>query len=97
MKVIINENQKGFLFKNNKFTRLLESGNHHIFGNNDIEVVSLDQPIHSENCSLDILLKDPELQAQASVVEVKDEQLALHFINGAFKECLTTGKYAYWN
>ena len=97
MKVIINENQKGFLFKNNKYTRLLESGNHHIFGNNDIEVVSLDQPIHSENCSLDILLNDTELQAQASVVDVKDEQIALHYINGAFKECLTTGKYAYWN
>jgi hypothetical protein len=50
----------------------------------------------SGKCSLDTLLSDPEIAKQTSVVEVADQQLALHFINGKFAHALRKGKYAFW-
>lgn len=95
-KVIINENQRGFLFKNGKFIKLLGAGKYYIFGDKEIEVVSLDEPLSSEKCSLDMLCANEEIAGQVSVVEVADQQLALHFVNGKFFSALVRGKYAFW-
>ena len=93
----IKENQKGFLFKNGKFHKLLGAGNYHTFGNSSIEIVSISQPLHSCNCPLEVLLKQKDIRNQVETIEVKDEQLALHFINDRFTACLPTGNYAFWN
>ena len=44
-KMIINENQKGFLFKHGKYIKLLDAGKYHLFGGKEIELSSLDQPM----------------------------------------------------
>ena len=44
-KMIINENQKGFLFKNGKYTKTLDAGKYHLFGGKEIEISNLEQPI----------------------------------------------------
>lgn len=95
-KIIINENQRGFLFKNGKYVKMLTAGKYYIFGGKEIEVVELDQPIISNKCALDILLNDKTVASAVSVVEVSDEQLALHFVNGKFTSVLRYGKYAFW-
>ena len=95
-KIIINENQKGFLFKNGKYVRLLGAGKYYAFGGKEIEITALDQPISSNKCALDTLLSDPEIAEKVSVIEVADEQLALHFVNGKFSSALRQGKYAFW-
>ncbi len=94
--IIINENQRGFLFKNGKFVKLLGAGKYRIFGNREIEVVSLDAPLFSAKCSLDLLCANEEIAKQVSVVEVADQQIALHFVNGKFFSALLRGKYAFW-
>lgn len=96
MKVIINEKERGFLFKNGRFLKVLGVGKHRTFGGKKIEVAKLDQPIASESCTLETLLADQELAGQASVVEVADWQLALHFVNGQFTSVLGSGKHAFW-
>ncbi len=96
-KVIINDNQKGLLFKNGKFAKLLDAGKYHIFGETKVEVLSLDGMLASDACPLDTLLKDPEITKQVSSVDVADQQLALHFIDGKFAHALRKGKYAFWN
>ena len=50
-KMIINENQKGFLFKNGKYIKLLDAGKYHLFGGREIEIVGLDQPIACGKCA----------------------------------------------
>lgn len=96
-KIIINENQKGFLFKNGKFIKLLDAGKYRIFGDKRIEISCLDQPLGSEQCALDTLLSDGAIADRVSVVEVSDMQLALHFVNGKFSSALRCGKYAFWS
>ena len=30
------------------------------------------------------------------IIEVADNEIAFYFVNGIFKEILTTGRYAFW-
>ena len=96
MKQYIMENQRGFLFRDGQFVRLLENGVHRLSWKETVEIVSLDQPVASKTCRLDVLLRDPRLKAQTVQVEVADQQLALHFVNGSYTGCLPAGRYAYW-
>lgn len=95
-KVIINENQRGLLFVNGKFGKLLLPGKYHLFGGREIETLSIDQGVLSSKCTLETLLLDSNIAKQVSVVEVEDQHLALHFINGKFAQILRQGKYAFW-
>lgn len=97
MKTIINENQRGLLFNNGKFIKLLEPGKYHTFFGRSIEVCDLDYLVFPCMCSLDTLLQDKKFSEQTVSVDVSDEELALHFVNGKFNECLKSGKYAYWS
>lgn len=95
--MIINENQKGFLFKSGKYIRLLGAGKYHLFGGREIVVSDLEQPIVCGKCALETLLADPSVATKVSVVEVGDEELALHYVNGKFSSVLSSGKYAFWS
>lgn len=96
-KIIINENQMGFMFKNGKYIKLLSAGKYHLLGGRDIHVVQLDEAIACPQCSLDVLLADENVAKRVSVVEVSDEQLALHFVNGKFSSVIRKGKHAFWS
>lgn len=97
-KVIINENQKGFLFKNGKYIRTLGAGKYNLTSDKKIEISEYGHIINSIDCPLDILLEDKNFASMVSVTEVNDEQLVFHFVNGRFSRVLSTlGKYAFWN
>lgn len=96
-KMIINENQKGFLFKNGKYIKMLDAGKYSLFGGKKIEISELDQPITCGRCSLETLLADKSVADCTTVVEVGDEELALHYVNGKFSSVLSRGKYAFWS
>lgn len=95
-KVIINENQRGFLFKNGKYIKMLAPGKYFTCGEKEIELAEVDLPVVSEKCALDVILKDENVAKAVSVVEVADQQLALHFVNGMFSSVLRQGKHAFW-
>ena len=96
-KVIINENQRGFLFKNGKYQKMLTAGKYLLFGGRNIVIAPLDRPIDAGFCSIETLLKDKAVADSAAVVEVGDQELALHFINGKFNSILSRGKHAFWS
>ena len=96
-KMIINENQKGFLFKNGKYMKLLDAGKYHLFGGKAIEIVGLDQPIACSKCALETLLADKSVAERVTVIEVGDQELALHYVNGKFSSVLRHGKHAFWS
>lgn len=95
-KVVINEKQKGLLFKNGKFIKLLDAGKYYLLGDRQIERLNLDEMLESENCALDTLLQNKQIAEQTSVIEVEDQQMALHYVNGKFVQVLKKGKYAFW-
>lgn len=96
MKKIINENQRGLLFRNGRFVKLLLPGCYYPFGGSVIEILNLGQALASPRAPLEILLKNPDVREQTVRVEVADSQLALHFVNGIFAEALPAGQYAFF-
>lgn len=96
-KIFVNENQRGLLFKNGRFVKLLGAGKYRLFGGRTVELLSMELPLVSMTCSLDTLLANGEIAEQTTVVEVGDQQLALHFVDGKFHFPLTKGKYAFWS
>lgn len=95
-KVIVNEKEKGFLFKDGKFVKLLEPGKYWVSGGKKIELTPLYGEIRSEYCPIEFLLADPKIAAESVQVVVGDEELALHFEDGMFQSVVHTGKHAFW-
>ena len=81
-KIIITEKQRGLLFNNGKFVKMLKAGKYRIFGGKKIEVLSADNAIGSANCALETLLENAELSSHVAVCEVCDTEIAIHYVNG---------------
>lgn len=95
MKVIINANQKGLLFKNGALQGFLGAGKYRTNSSKSIEVLPLDEEICSKNATVpQILAKSADL---TSDVTVKNGEVALHFIDGVFMGALTAGVHAFWS
>ena len=95
-KVVINENQRGFLFKDGKYQKMLAPGKYYLFGDREVECVFIDQPLEMARVSNEILLADAAVREAVTVVEVGDRELALHFVNGQFSSVLRAGKHVFF-
>ena len=95
--MIIQDNQRGLLIKHGRFMRILVPGKFRLFGDTRLEVLLLDQPLTSCSCTLETLLACPEIAKQTASVQVADQQLALHFVDGIFAEALSEGQHAFWS
>ena len=96
-KITVNENQKGLLFIKGKFSKLLESGKYRLSGQREIEVLDIGEPIKSAYTTVEKLAGNERLKDRITVIDVADEQIALHFINGRFDRALRRGRHAFWN
>jgi len=97
MTTIINENQRGLLFKNGIFKAYLLPGKYVKFGQRTkIETISANGEFKPEGFEIDVFLKDDKLMSEVTVVDVADETIALHFVNGKYARMLTSGKYAFF-
>lgn len=96
-KIVINENQKGILFKNGKFKKLLGAGKYRFIGDVKLEINDASEAVWSNYCGIDALLENKEIAEKVTVCEVGDNEVCLHFVNGKYREAFTVGKYAFWN
>ena len=101
MKVIINNNQKGLLFKNGVLVDFLGAGKYRTGGSKSIEVLPVDEEISSKNATVAQILnkvvdryKSDDLTSE---VTVKNGEVALHYVDGVFEGALTAGRHAFWN
>lgn len=95
MKVIINSNQKGLLFKNGILQDFLGAGKYRASGSKSIEILPLDEEICSKNATVSQILTKVVNRYNAddltSEVTVKNGEVALHYIDGVFANALTAG------
>ena len=90
--------EKGLLFRRGEFERLLDSGRHRIFdpwSQIDVRVVSQRDPWLVDD-QLDVIAASGALADQATVIDLKQYQRALVWIDGRFARILPSGLYAYW-
>ncbi len=97
MKVTVYENMRGFLFKKGRLKKLLKPGTYGVNKKKEIEISRLDEEIKSGYCELETLLLNKKIKDYVVTCEVTDQQIALHYVNGQFKQALKAGKHAFWN
>ncbi len=91
--------QRGLLFRNGEFQRLLPPGTHRIvepFADVRVDVVSLRDP-WLPHPDLDLLIKAGVLNGLATVIDLQDHERALAWVDGRFDRILGPGRYAYWH
>ena len=92
---IINHGSIGIVIQRGKVIRILKPGAH----------FTLFQPVDIYDCSkpffsvlpLTILLQNTDFAQEVNSVDIKDNQLAIHFEDGKFKDILNTGLHLFWN
>ncbi len=88
----------GLHFRDGEFQGLLAAGSHWFFdplGKVRVEVVSQRSPwlVHEQ---LDLIIKSGLLKDRAVVLDLKDTERALVWIENRFSHVLPAGQYAYW-
>lgn len=94
----IREFELGLKFRDDQFIGLIETGVRWFFdprGRTRIEIANLraTQFVHPR---LDEIVKSGSLKGRATIVDLKDRQRALVWIDGRFHAALTPGLYVYW-
>src|SRR6266852_9488447 len=90
--------ETGLYFREGEFRGLLEAGRHWFFdplGRVRVDVVSQRAPwlVHEK---LDLIVKSGVLDGRAQVLDLKDYERALVWIDGRFSHVLPPGLSAYW-
>ena len=97
MKIIVNENEKGLLFKNGRFIRILDAGKYICLGGKKIEKLPLNAPVVSSTAALETLMTNDSFRENVTVFDVPEGFIALEFTDGYFVRCHRSGRYAFWN
>lgn len=94
-RVRINAGTVGFVYKNGNYNRVIAEGAYWLMPSERVTVYDLTKPF-VPSTDLNILLKDENLVQLLTVVQVMDNEIALQYMNGNFKNILTPGRYAFW-
>jgi regulator of protease activity HflC (stomatin/prohibitin superfamily) len=95
-RVVINTYQIGLVFKKGAYQRMLKEGTYWLWTTETaVEVYDVTKPF-TPAYELNILLQDTQLAEALHVIQVKDNEIALLYENGLFKQVLTPGRYTYW-
>lgn len=97
MKVVVNDNQKGLLFRNGVLTDVLGAGKYSINKVKTIETINIENEIKSERATLAKILSLSGVKEIVSEITVKDGEIGLHYIDGVFAGVLESGRHAFWN
>jgi regulator of protease activity HflC (stomatin/prohibitin superfamily) len=94
-RIRINTGKIGLVFRNGNYKNVVTEGAYWLLPFEEVLVYDMSKPFHP-SIELNILLKDEKLAGMLEVTEVKDNEIALQYENGNFKNVLATGRYAYW-
>lgn len=93
---VINENERGLLFKNGRYKGLLSPGKYCNFSGRYIEVLDLKKHLLSDKISLDELMDKDEIKNLYEVREVLENHLLLRYIDGRLYGTYPCDKYAFY-
>ncbi len=96
--VKVHSHEKGLLFRDKEFRGVLGTGRHWFFDPTNavrVDVVSQRSPWLSHE-ALDLIVKSGALEDEAMVLDLKDHERALVWIDGRFERVLGPGLHALW-
>lgn len=94
-RVKINAWDKGLVFRNNNLVSVLSEGVYWLWPWMEVIECSMAKQLNPP-VNLNIMLKNEDFVKSTLLVEVKNNEIALQYENGMFKDVLTAGKYVFW-
>lgn len=94
--MIILEQQRGLVYHKGVFKAFLMPGRHFIAPFQSVETYSVDEAFRPRSTPLEILLANEALTEQLEVIEVPDNHIALHRLDGNIVGILGPGKTCFW-
>lgn len=97
-RIVIRSYEMGLKFRNGEFKQILSPGIHWIFdpfNRTHVPILSKRDPWLADE-QLDEIVRSGQLEGKAEVLDLKDNQRALVWIDGRFTCVLGAGLYAYW-
>lgn len=98
-RIVIRSYEVGLKFREGEFVGLIEAGKRWIFDPMNkirVRVVSKREPWLVDD-QLDVIVKSGALAGKAEVLDLKDNQRALVWIDGRFARIMGAGLYVYWS
>jgi len=99
MKFIINESERGYLFKNGCFVKLLAPGKYTYlsFLGFTVTTVKAEGLVNTAGIDLTVLMGDKNFADSIAYINVPDNKLALHYIDERMITVLPRGEFAFWD
>ena len=99
MKYIIKTQECGYLFKNGILKKLLFAGKHQVFGllGEKLVVTEMTGKVDTVGLPVEVLMENPQFRERVIRVQIPDDCIGLHLVNGVYKQVLTEGEALYWN
>ncbi|HMO15202.1 MAG TPA: slipin family protein [Pirellulaceae bacterium] len=94
----IRSHEMGLLFHDGEFRRLLGAGVHWLFDplcKYQVDVVS-QRTVQFAHDQLDVIVRSGALKGHAEVLDLKDHERAIMWIDGRLDKILNSGLYAFW-
>ncbi|GLX65986.1 slipin family protein [Paenibacillus glycanilyticus] len=97
-KITIQNDQRGLLFKDGSYARLLGPGKHQFpfFSKITVAVMDVTKPFVVPGKELSLFLHDDKLLEELQIIDVADDEYVLHYEDGRCGSVLKAGKHAYW-
>lgn len=93
---VINENQRGLLFKNGKLEKVLGAGSYKFWGQREVEIVSIDSALSPSRCSIDTLISNEDIKNSVNVYDVPAGFYGVRLVNGIVASFFKEGRYVYF-
>lgn len=99
MKMVVNENERGFLFENGRFKKFLQPGIHYVWGflGQKAEKERAEGAVARDRIMLRLMMENEDFAASVISVSVPDGHIALHRTDGRIAGLLPAGEYYLWN
>ena len=99
MKVTIQNDERGLLFKDGNYVKCLKPGKYSFnpLVKYEAAITDVNKIFETAGRNLNLFLEDQELLKELIVIDVQDYEIAVHFEDGKLTDVLKPGKYAFWN
>lgn len=99
MKYIIKEQECGYLLKDGVLVKLLFAGKYHLFSRMgyELKIVSMMGKVDTQGLPVELLMKNPEFSGRVVRVQIPDNCIGIHMVNGVYRQVLIDGEALYWN
>lgn len=99
MKYIIKEQECGYLLKDGILEKLLFAGRYHIYSwmGYELKIVSMIGEVDRQELPVELLMKHPAFASRVLRVQIPDDCIGMHMVNGVYQQVLMSGDLLYWN